>query len=133
LHEASQIEFIPIRQENPLIDGGFLRLNPGMEICFIYVPIADLDAGRTLARQLIDEKLVACANFIPGLSIYPWKGKIEETAETYMILKTSRSLFPLASDRIRELHNYETPCILEIPIGRINEAYLKWLEGNLVT
>jgi periplasmic divalent cation tolerance protein len=81
-----------------------------------------------LARVLVEERLVACVNLVPGLrSVYWWKGKIEDEPEVLCIMKTRSALFEPLRNRVRELHSYEVPEIIALPILAGNEPYLDWI------
>jgi periplasmic divalent cation tolerance protein len=91
---------------------------------------ADADAGE-FGRTLVDERLAACVNLLPVMeSIYRWEGKIEFEAERQLIIKTSSDRVSDLWDRVRELHPYEVPEFVVIPIVDGNEAYLKWIRDS---
>ncbi|MDP2697881.1 divalent-cation tolerance protein CutA [Thalassospira sp.] len=95
---------------------------------FLYVTVPDADCARRLATAAITEKLAACANILPQMqAIYEWDGKIEQSDELVMILKTSQELAPTLAQKVADDHPYEVPCILEIPLGRGHDAYIAWL------
>lgn len=99
-----------------------------------YIPCPNKSSAENISRTLLKEKLVACANIIPGMdSMYWWEGKIETSSEHILILKTLKT--PNAQERITkrvvELHPYETPCVMTLPVLEINESYKKWLEESL--
>ena len=88
---------------------------------------ADADAAE-FGRTLIDERLAACVNLLPVMeSVYRWEGKIEFEAERQLVIKTSRDRVADLWDRVRELHPYEVPEFIVIPIMDVNEAYLRWI------
>jgi periplasmic divalent cation tolerance protein len=88
---------------------------------------ADADAAE-FGRTLIDERLAACVNLLPVMeSVYRWEGKIEFEAERQLVIKTSRDRVADLWDRVRELHPYEVPEFVIIPIVDGNEAYLRWI------
>ena len=92
---------------------------------------AEADAER-LARALLDARLAACVNVVPGVrSFYRWKGEIESEAEFMLIIKTSRDLFPALLAEIEKLHPYEVPELLALPVLAGAENYLSWLDANL--
>ena len=88
---------------------------------------ADADAAE-FGRTLVDERLAACVNLLPVMeSVYRWEGKIEFEAERQLVIKTSRDRIVDLWDRVRELHPYEVPEFVIIPIVDGNEAYLRWI------
>jgi periplasmic divalent cation tolerance protein len=87
----------------------------------------DVD-GPGFGRTLVEEKLAACVNVLPAMdSIYRWEGRVEQESERQVIIKTSRDRVVALWDRVRELHPYEVPEFLVLPIIDGNEAYLKWV------
>jgi len=84
-----------------------------------------------LAKTLVEERLVACVNIVPGLrSIYWWRGKVEDEPEVLCIMKTRSNLFESLRDRVRELHSYEVEEIIALPIVAGNPPYLDWIREN---
>jgi periplasmic divalent cation tolerance protein len=91
---------------------------------------ADADAGE-FGRTLVNERLAACVNLLPVMeSIYRWEGRVEFEAERQLIMKTSSDRVSDLWDRVRELHPYEVPEFVVIPIVDGNEAYLKWIRDS---
>ena len=89
------------------------------------------DAER-LARALVEGRLAACVNVVPGLnSFYRWKGVIESSAEFLLLIKTSRDLFPALRAEMEKLHPYEVPELLALPVVEGAENYLNWVTANL--
>ena len=88
---------------------------------------ADADAPG-FARQLVDERLAACVNLLPAMeSIYRWDGRVEQDTERQLVLKTSRDRVPALWERVRELHPYETPEFVVVPVIDGSDAYLRWI------
>jgi periplasmic divalent cation tolerance protein len=88
---------------------------------------ADADAAE-FGRTLVDERLAACVNLLPVMeSVYRWEGKIEFEAERQLVIKTSRDRLGDLWNRIRDLHPYEVPEFVVIPIVDGNDAYLRWV------
>ncbi len=89
------------------------------------------EAGR-LARVLLDQRLAACVNVVPGVrSYYWWNGAIEEAGEFLLIVKSSRPLFERLSAALRQAHSYEIPEALALPVVDGAPEYLSWLGKNL--
>lgn len=81
-----------------------------------------------MARTLIDERVAACVNILPPMiSIYRWAEGVEEDSEHQVIIKTTRAQVPALWDRVRELHPYEVPEFIVLPIVDGNNAYLRWI------
>ena len=88
---------------------------------------ADAD-GAAFARSLVEERLAACVNLsAPMDSIYRWEGTIEMESERQLVIKTSRDRVVALWDRVRELHPYDMPEFLVMPIIDGNDAYLRWV------
>ena len=80
------------------------------------------------ARALVDERLAACVNLLPPMeSIYRWEGSVERETERQLIIKTTRERTLALWDRVRELHPYEVPEFVVVPIVDGNDAYLRWI------
>lgn len=102
------------------------------EIFSIYSTYSNAQEAEKIVRILIEEKLIACANLIPGVkSIYVWEGKIEESVEVSAFFKTSGLYVDAVIKRIKELHSYEVPCVVVFPIVRGNIDYLEWVRNSL--
>lgn len=99
-----------------------------MDVIFVYMTAGSVEEARRIARALVDERLAACVNLIEGMTaIYRWQGAVEEAGETVLIAKTRAGRFEALADRVRALHSYSVPCIVELPVGRGNPAYMAWL------
>ncbi|TWU29369.1 divalent-cation tolerance protein CutA [Bythopirellula polymerisocia] len=85
-----------------------------------------------IARELVNRRLVACAHIIgPVNSIYHWKDQVEEGTEWHCLFKTRSSLFSNVAAAIQELHSYECPKIIALPIVEASQDYLTWLDSEL--
>jgi periplasmic divalent cation tolerance protein len=88
---------------------------------------SDTDAV-ALARTLVDEQLAACVNVLPSMvSIYRWKGSVEQDKEQQIVIKTSSGRLPALEARLRQLHPYELPEFLVLDVAGGGAAYLAWV------
>ena len=89
-------------------------------------------AARKMAVHLIRKKLAACVSLQPhALSVYRWKGKIEKSAETQLLIKTSGAKYAALEKEIKKHHPYEIPEILSVRVARGSRKYLSWLDKCL--
>lgn len=92
-----------------------------------------VDVGRSIARALVDERLVACVNLIgPVTSIYHWQGELQQDEELTLLLKTSVERVSALRERIHALHPYTTPEIVVLPVdtASTDAAYLAWVRAS---
>ena len=93
---------------------------------------ASPEEAARLGRTLVEERLAACATLIPAAqSIYRWKGEIESSNETLLLLKTGPAQLAALEARLHELHSYETPEFLVLKVDAASRPYLDWLQSNL--
>lgn len=94
---------------------------------------ANREDALRIGSAVVEERLAACINILPGVqSIYRWKGEIENAEETLTLIKTTQQGFSALRDRIKELHPYETPEIVAVPVVEGLAEYLAWI-GEQVT
>lgn len=90
------------------------------------------DLAKRIAEALVERRLAACVNLIPNLtSIYRWQGAIETAVEILLVIKTSTEQLPALEAALQELHTYEVPEFLVLPIESGSRSYLEWLHGAL--
>jgi periplasmic divalent cation tolerance protein len=100
----------------------------------VLVTAPSSDVAAAMARTLVEEGLCACGNVVPGIrSIYRWEGKIHDDAEAMLVLKTERRLVPELKLRLGELHPYQVPELLVLPVEDGLPAYLEWLAASVRT
>ncbi len=100
-----------------------------MKQVFLYITVGSAGEAASIARDLLDDRLIACANIIDGAtSLYRWEGKIADEKEAVMIAKTRGDLVEKVIERVRELHSYDCPCIVALPIIDGNPAFLDWID-----
>lgn len=96
------------------------------------VTAPDEATAAALARALVTERLAACVNRLPGVrSTYRWQGELHDEAEVLLIAKTTAAGYPALERRIRELHPYEVPEIVALPIEHGSTPYLAWLAAQV--
>ena len=98
------------------------------DLVIVLTTLEDETDARGLSRTLVEEHLIACGNVFPGLtSVYRWEGKIEEAGEVLLLMKTRMELMPALKVRIAELHPYEVPEVLVLPVTDVADAYGQWV------
>ena len=105
-------------------------LAPRMSFASVYVTCPDEETARRIARALLDERLVVCANLLPVTSLYRWEGRVEEAREVAMFLKTRRALVPDVVKAVKAAHPYEVPCAVGFDLGEGDPGYYAWVEAE---
>lgn len=101
-----------------------------MQYYLIYITTKDEEEARKIGKTLVVEKLAACVNIRPIESIYRWGGEIREESEIAMLVKTKAKLVDEVIKRVKELHSYEVPCIVSLPIEKGYPDFLKWINQS---
>ena len=95
---------------------------------FVYTTWPTAVEAEAAGRTLVERRLAACVNILPGMtSIYHWQGALERGEEVVMIIKTRATLADEVTKAVKELHTYETPAILVMPLESVEKSYLGWL------
>lgn len=101
---------------------------PTPRVQLVLTTCPDEPTARALSRALVEERLVACGNVVPGLtSIYRWRGEVESAEECLLLLKTTDAALDRLAARLEELHPYEVPELLVFPVAAGAPAYLRWV------
>jgi periplasmic divalent cation tolerance protein len=104
----------------------------GSPFCQVTTTFPDETAARQVAGTLVGERLAACAQVAgPIESTYRWNGRIETATEWYVHFKTTAARAPTLRARLREIHPYDTPEIIVVPIADGDPAYLRWIEASV--
>lgn len=94
----------------------------------VFCTASSRDEAETIARAMVEERLAACANIVPSVtSIFRWEGRIEMEAEVLIIMKTRRRQLDRLVERVKDLHSYEVPEIIALPVVGGSDAYLEWV------
>jgi len=103
-----------------------------MSYLIVLMTASNREEAAKIVRTLLEERLIACGNIVESVcSLFWWKGKIEEEKEALAIMKSREGLFKKLSKRVAELHSYDVPEILALPIVDGSPSYLEWLKGCL--
>jgi periplasmic divalent cation tolerance protein len=98
------------------------------DVCVVLVTAPNSEVAASLGRALLDERLIACANLVPGVrSIYRWKGELCDEAEVLLVLKARSSDFEALRARIVALHPYEVPEVLRLDAVAGHHPWVDWL------
>lgn len=101
------------------------------QVYFVYMTVGSRDEALNIAEEVIREKLAACANvFSPVTSIYEWKGELNRDEETVVVMKTHEGRLDFLTDRLVQLHSYECPCVVSVPIDSGHEPFLDWVRDQ---
>ena len=100
-----------------------------MTYCIIQTTASNEEEAKKIAKALVEKKLIACWSIIPKVySIYTWQNSLCEENESLMIMKSKTELYSQIEKEIKELHSYEVPEIISIPINAGSKEYLNWIE-----
>lgn len=100
--------------------------------CIVLCTVPDAATAETLAHALLEARLAACVNILPGMtSIYRWQGQLQQDTELLLVAKSRRDHFEALCSCLRGLHPYELPEIIAVPIVDGLPAYLGWIDQNL--
>ncbi len=97
----------------------------------VLVTAASQTEAAQIAEVLIAAKLAACVSLMPIRSIYTWQGEVCREEEWQLVIKTDLALFSALENKIRQIHSYETPEIIALPIATGSQPYLNWLSAQL--
>lgn len=105
-----------------------------MSAMLIHITFPSREDALALGRRLVEERLVACVNILGDAhSVYWWDGRMQESAEVVLLAKTRSDLVPDLVARMRELHSYDCPCVVALPIQDGNPDYLAWVERETLS
>jgi len=98
-----------------------------MSHCIVLTTTASAEEADKIANVLVENRVVACVQIFPIVSIYRWQGKVERENELRLTIKTTNELYPRVENLIKENHSYEVPQIVKVPITDGLREYLDWV------
>jgi periplasmic divalent cation tolerance protein len=99
--------------------------------CVVLVTVSSQQEGEAIAKALVESQMAACVTLMPVHSIYTWQEQIHSEQEWQLLIKTYFSQFSNLEKKIRELHSYEVPEIIALPIWAGSSPYLQWISDNV--
>lgn len=98
----------------------------------VFVSTPDAGTAEKIARALVEEKSAACVSVVPSIeSFYEWEGKLEQSRESLLLIKTTDEQFAGVESRVTSLHPYEVPEIVAVPLTRGSHPYLSWIDKTV--
>ena len=102
------------------------------EMLMVFMTCDGRQQAEEIAQKLVEERLAACVNVVPGIrSCYVWEGKLSWSEELLLIAKTTSGAFDGLKKRVGELHSYEVPEIVAVPVEAVAEKYGEWVRGSV--
>lgn len=99
-----------------------------MSETLVYMTAGSVEEARAIGASLVERRLAACVNILPGmLSQYRWEGSVQTDEETVLIAKTRSELVDALTRHVQEIHSYDCPCVVALPIRGGNPAFLQWI------
>jgi periplasmic divalent cation tolerance protein len=99
-----------------------------MDAVWVYMTAGSLEEARAVGKVLVEDRLAACVNLIDGMrSLYWWEGGVQEDAEAILIAKTRADLVDRLAARVAEVHSYDCPCVVALPIRGGHQPFLDWI------
>ncbi len=102
--------------------------------CLVYVTVKDEDEGVSIAQKVVDKRLAACANLYPKIkSVFKYQNQIQTQEEAVLLLKTTVQAYDELERIIIEIHSYDDPCVLKIPIEDGAADFMNWIKDTVVS
>lgn len=107
-------------------------IRAGARYRIVLVTCASITEARKIAQHVVERKLAACANIVPGVeSIYRWKGKVQRAKEVLLVIKTTAARLHQLENEVKRLHSYDVPEFVAVPIVAGSQQYLEWLRNSV--
>jgi len=102
-----------------------------MQYYLVYITTEDMAEARSIGKTLISKKLVACVNMLENMeSMFLWEGAFQHEQEVVLIAKTKEPLLDELIEKVKEIHSYDCPCIVSMPLTSGNQAFLDWIDAE---
>lgn len=106
-------------------------IRPNGRFRIVLVTCASTAEARRIGQSVVEKRLAACANIVPGVeSMYRWKGKVEQAREVLVVMKTTAGRVRELEREVKRMHGYDVPEFIVLPIMAGSREYLKWLAGS---
>jgi periplasmic divalent cation tolerance protein len=103
------------------------------EYVVVLVTVGNAEEADRISQALVEERLAACCTRIPAVrSVYRWEGRVCDEEEVLLVIKTRRGVWDRLTSRVHELHSYDMPEIIALPLVAGSERYLRWISDNVV-
>ncbi len=100
------------------------------QYCLVYITAKDEEEASRIGKALVSEKLAACVNLHPIKSIFRWQGEVSQEDEVVLLAKTRAELANEVISRVKELHSYEVPCAIVLPLEKGSPDFLEWISQS---
>jgi len=98
----------------------------------VFMTAPNGDEARHIAKELVERQLAACVQILPEIeSVYRWNGEVQRDTEIMILAKTTAAQFDDLERAVREMHSYDTPEIVAVPMAHVSEPYRAWLIENV--
>ena len=103
-----------------------------MTINLVYMTAGSREEADAISRELVGAKLTACVNILSGMnSVYMWQNELQSDVEVVMIAKTTEEKVEALIARVKAMHSYDCPCILQLPVTGGHQPFLDWIAGEV--
>lgn len=107
-------------------------MEQGGDCVLVYLTAASRTEAERLGRALVEARVAACANILDGMqAIYRWQGQVEAAPEAVLLAKTTQARLPELEVLVKQLHSYQCPCIVALPLLAGSAEYLAWLRAQV--
>lgn len=99
-----------------------------MSVCMVYMTAANEEEAEKIGRTLVEQRLAACVNILPGMrSMYWWDGGVQSGSEVVVLAKTRTDLVDALTSAVKRVHSYDVPCVVSLPLEGGNPDFLNWI------